>query len=49
MYGNRPSVALYERAVLALPAVPIFHRPLLDPALLPILSQVAKDLGYGLV
>lgn len=49
MHGNRPSVALYERAVLVLPAVPIFHRPLLDPALLPILSRVAKDLGYGLV
>jgi hypothetical protein len=49
MHRNRPSVALYERAVSSLPSTPIFHRPLNDPALLPILSRVARDLGYGLV
>lgn len=48
MHGNRPSVALYERAAPAIPSIPIFHRPLIDPALLPVLSRVAKDLGYGL-
>jgi hypothetical protein len=48
MHGNRPSVALYERAAPAVPAIPVFHRPLIDPALLPVLSRVAKDLGYGL-
>lgn len=49
MHANRPAVALYERAALALPAAPIFHRPLIDPILLPVLSRVARDLGYGLV
>jgi hypothetical protein len=49
MHGNRPSVALYERAAAAITDVPVFHRPLSDPALLPILSRVARDLGYGLV
>ncbi|HEX5758794.1 MAG TPA: RES family NAD+ phosphorylase [Thermoanaerobaculia bacterium] len=49
MHGNRPAVALYERAAPALPPSPAFHRPLLDPALLPILRHVAHDLGYGLV
>lgn len=49
MHQNRPSLALYERAVSSLPPTPIFHRPLNDPALLPILSRVARDLGYGLV
>jgi hypothetical protein len=48
MHGNRPSVALWERAASAVPSIPIFHRPLVDPALLPVLSRVAKDLGYGL-
>ena len=48
MHGNHPSVALYERAAPAVPSTPIFHRPLIDPALLPVLSRVAKDLGYGL-
>jgi len=48
MHGNRPSIALYERAVSAVPSIPIFHRPLIDPALLPVLSRVAKDLGYSL-
>lgn len=48
MHGNRPSMALWERAVSAVPSIPLFHRPLVDPALLPVLSRVAKDLGYGL-
>lgn len=49
MHGNRPAVALWERGAGAMPPRPIFHRPLLDPALLPVLSRVARDLGYGLV
>lgn len=49
MNANRPAIALWERAADAIPARPIFHRPLLDPALLPVLSRVARDLGYGLV
>lgn len=49
MHGNRPAVALYERATSGLPSAPIFHRSLVDPALLPVLSRVANDIGYGLV
>ncbi|HBL28799.1 MAG TPA: hypothetical protein DD490_18345 [Acidobacteria bacterium] len=49
MHGNRPAVVLWERGTWAVPPLPVFHRPLLDPALLPVLSRVARDLGYGLV
>jgi hypothetical protein len=49
MHGNQPAVALYERALPSLPPIPVFHRPLRDPALLPVLKRVARDLGYGLV
>lgn len=49
MHANRPAIALYERAADSLPPMPIFHRPLIDPALLPVLARVARDLGYGLV
>lgn len=49
MHANRPAVALYERAERALAPAPVFHRPLLDPALLPVLRHVALDIGYGLV
>jgi RES domain-containing protein len=49
MHANRPAVALWERGAAAMPPVPVFHRPLLDPALLPVLSRVAHDIGYGLV
>jgi RES domain len=48
MSGSRPALAFYERALDALPRTPELHRPLLDPALLPILRRVASDLGYGL-
>lgn len=48
MYRNRSCIALYERGAEALPAAPEFHRPLRDPALLPVLRRVAKDIGYGL-
>lgn len=49
MHGNLPAVVLYERGLPALPPVPIFHRPLRDPALLAALKRVARDLGYGIV
>jgi hypothetical protein len=49
MHGNRPAVALYERALSAFPPAPIFHRPLVDPALLSVLSWVASQIGYELV
>lgn len=49
MYGNRPAVAFYERALGALPAQPSFHRSLADPALLVPLKRAAQELGYGLV
>lgn len=49
MYRSSPVVALYERAVPGLPPSPMFHRPLNDPALLPVLKRVARDIGYGLV
>jgi len=49
MHGNHLAVVLYERALSALPSSPVFHRPLLDLALLPALRQIARDIGYGLI
>lgn len=49
MHGGHPAIALWERGGGAIPPMPVFHRPLLDPALLPVLSRVAHDIGYGLV
>lgn len=49
MAANRPALALYERAVSAMPSAPAFHRPLSDPALLTLLRNVARDLGYLLL
>lgn len=49
MGGNEPSAALYERAKDCVPSGPSFHRPLSDPALLPVLKKAARKIGYGLV
>jgi len=49
MHANRPALALYERARNAVPAAPVFHRALSDPALVPRLNAAAATLGYGLV
>lgn len=49
MHGNRPCIALYERAEDALPDRPDFNRTLADPALLGLLKNAAVGLGYGLV
>jgi hypothetical protein len=48
MHGNRPAVALYERAQAALPPHPRFHRALADPLLLPLLRRVVVAIGYDL-
>lgn len=48
MHANLPAVALYERAEDALPAHPVVHRPLADPALLVPLQRAAADLNYVL-
>ncbi|KAF0242227.1 MAG: hypothetical protein FD180_4024 [Planctomycetota bacterium] len=49
MHGNRPALALYERARPALPHAPVFHRALTDPAMSPWLSNAAARLGYRIV
>jgi len=47
MDGNKPAVALYERAGGALPARPIFHRALEDPALNAAVVAAALLFNYG--
>lgn len=49
MDGNRPAVALYERALGVLPARPVFHRALTDPALTGIVLRAAGRFGYGVI
>ncbi len=49
MDGNRPAVALYERALDALPARPVFHRALADPALSVAVIRAARRFGYAVV
>ena len=49
MYGNRSSLALYERAVPLIAKSPFFHRPLGDPVLRPFLARTAEDIGYKIV
>ena len=46
MDGNRPAVALYERASSALPAQPVFHRALADSVMTRLVANVALELGY---
>jgi len=46
MHGNRPSIALYERAIDAMPAAPEFDRPLLAPNLESGLKRMATLLQY---
>lgn len=46
MGGNSPAIALYERAVDALPPSPSFHRALSDPALAAPLQDAAEKVGY---
>ena len=49
MHANKPSLVLYERALSAMPAAPVFHRALNDPALLGRLDAAALRLGYRLL
>lgn len=48
MHANEPALLLNDRAEVAgaLPAVPAFHRALADPALLTVLRNAARALGY---
>jgi len=49
MAGNAPAAALYERGMQAIPVQPLFHRPLVDPALQTPLQRIAKALRYVLL
>lgn len=49
MHGNRPAVALYDRANTALPVTPTFNRALQDPSIITILLNAAADLNYLLI
>ena len=46
MDANRPAVALYDRAVRAMPAAPAFYRQLQDPALADVLRKAAARFRY---
>ena len=48
---NRPTVALYERAVEASPIASEarFHRALADPLLHRVLTGIVDEIGYGLI
>ena len=49
MFGNRPLVALFERACHALPAQPLLHRSLLDPQLAIAVENAALACNYAIV
>ena len=50
MHANRPAIVLTDRAEAAgvVPPQPSFHRALADPALLSLLKNVARSVGYAL-
>ncbi len=47
MDGNRPAVALYERAHGSLPVRPLFHRALADPGLTGAVARAALLFNYA--
>lgn len=47
MHANQPAALLYERASGTLPAAPVFHRALADPALRLPLLNAARRLNYA--
>ena len=49
MDGNKPAVALYERAADALPARPVFHRALADAAMASVVSEAAAEFNFAVV
>ena len=46
MDSAHPSVALYERARSAMPARPLFHRAIADPAMDPVVATAASLFNY---
>lgn len=50
MHANRPAMILTDRAEAAgvIPDRPSFHRALGDPALLGLLKNAARSIGYAL-
>lgn len=48
MNGHAPAIALNERALAAMPLLPLFHRALNDDMLVDILQHIALRLSYGL-
>ena len=48
MNGHAPAVALNERALSAMPRLPLFHRALNDDMLVEILQRIALRVSYGL-
>ncbi len=49
MYGNKPAIALFERAQQAIPKRPIFHRELKDPILANILTETGRKIHYAVI
>jgi hypothetical protein len=49
MNANQPALALYERAVDALPRRPLFHRALADAALTGAIARAAQRFNYAVV
>jgi hypothetical protein len=49
MHANNPAIALYERAMSAMPTAPTFNRALQDPCLITALANAAAELNYFLV
>ena len=48
MNGHAPAMALNERALTAMPRLPLFHRALNDDMLVDVLQRIALRLSYGL-
>jgi len=48
MNGHAPAIALNERAMSAMPHLPLFHRALNDDMLVAVLQHIASRLSYGL-
>lgn len=49
MFGNAPAITLYERAKPAIPAKPVFHRSLNDPALQQVIYATGAKIRYAVV
>jgi hypothetical protein len=49
MHGGDDAFALFETAIPAIPAMPIFDHPLSSPGLDSALVRVTADLGYRLL